>query len=171
MDLSSLQINPFTLIYLIKDKKVLLIKRLPTKKLLGGKILGLGGKIEPGEDILDSARREFLEETGLKLLNPVFKGTYTWIDGDFIGISHLIVATKYTGKILMKSAEGELKWYGVDEINSLEDLADYQKKFLPDILNQDITHYTCIEIFNNDGSASHADSKNYFLNRDKEFTD
>lgn len=167
MDLSRKHINPFTLIYLVCDNKVLLLKRLSTKKLLGGKIIGLGGKIELGEDVLESAKREFSEETGLELLNPNLKGTYTWIDNNFIGISHLIVATKYTGELIKEGNEGHIEWYDIDKLNTLENLAVYQKNFLPHILTQEYYHYTGIGIFNDDELISYTDTKGYFTSRNK----
>src|SRR3989344_559293 len=155
IDLTSRSINPFTLIYLINEDKVLLMKRNPSKKLLASKLVGLGGKVEKGESILASAKREFLEETGLELLNPIFKGTYTWIDNNFIGISHLIVSKNYTGKLLEESPEGTLAWYDIDDLYKLQDLAHYQKNFLPEILRQDNYFYTGIVIFDNDNLISY----------------
>lgn len=155
-------INPFTLIYLIQDDQVLLMKRHASKKLLGSKLLGLGGKVEKNEDLLTSAKREFFEETGLKLKDPILKGTYTWIDNDFIGISHLIVASKYDGELKAESEEGTLAWYEIDKLYDLKDLAEYQKNFLPQILQSENYLYTGIGIFDNDKLVSYTDTKSYF---------
>lgn len=168
IDLSLKTFSLFTLIYLVQNNKVLLIKRHPSKNLLGSKIIGLGGKIEPNEDILTSAKREFLEETGLNLLDPIFKGTYTWIDNDFIGISYLIVATRYKGKLLQKSEEGELAWYDIDNLNTLDDFADYQNDFILEILKNKNYFYSSLSLWNGDKLISYLDSKEYFLNREKQ---
>lgn len=138
------------------------MKRNSSKKLLASKLVGLGGKIEKDEDILTSAKREFLEETGLELLNPIFKGTYTWIDNNFIGISHLIVSKEYKGRLLEESSEGILAWYKINELDDLQDLAAYQKNFLPEILKTDNYVYTGIGIFDNDTLITYTDTKEYF---------
>ncbi|MDQ3098258.1 MAG: NUDIX domain-containing protein [bacterium] len=165
MTLNDKPITPFSLIYLVVDDKVLLIKRLPSKKLLGSKIIGLGGKVEPGEDILTSAKREFKEETGLDILNPVFKGTYTWVDTNFIGTSHIIVGTEYNGE-LIDSNEGELGWYNIDSLKDLEGLAKYQHNFLPDVFENGF-HYTGLAFFNGDELLSYTDAKPYFATLSK----
>src|SRR5512140_296192 len=56
---------PRTAIFLRRGDEYLLLKGAPTKRLWAGKYNGLGGHVERGEDILSSANRELLEETGL----------------------------------------------------------------------------------------------------------
>jgi 8-oxo-dGTP pyrophosphatase MutT (NUDIX family) len=51
-----------TLMFIIRDGEILLIEK---KRGIGaGKINGPGGKIDPGETSLQTAKRELLEETG-----------------------------------------------------------------------------------------------------------
>jgi 8-oxo-dGTP pyrophosphatase MutT (NUDIX family) len=59
MSLANKKIVPLTLIYLINNGKVLLLKRHNNKSIFSGQILGLNGKLEPKEDLIASAQREF----------------------------------------------------------------------------------------------------------------
>ncbi|MDP6064656.1 MAG: NUDIX domain-containing protein [SAR202 cluster bacterium] len=43
-------------------------------------MIGLGGKIEPGEDPVSSAVRESKKESGLVQEDPMLRGTFVWID-------------------------------------------------------------------------------------------
>jgi 8-oxo-dGTP diphosphatase len=45
-----------------------------------GKVNGLGGKVEVDEDIVSSARREVLEESGLSATDMQLRGTVTFSD-------------------------------------------------------------------------------------------
>ena len=58
-------IVPRTAIFVRRGGEYLLIKGAPTKRLWAGKYNGVGGHVERGEDLLSSARRELLEETGI----------------------------------------------------------------------------------------------------------
>ena len=56
-----------TLVFVIKDGKILLIRK---KRGLGkGKINGPGGKVDPGENAVECAARECQEELGINVSN------------------------------------------------------------------------------------------------------
>ena len=106
-----------TLCYLFRGKgaerQVLLIK----KKRGFGKGLwnGVGGKIEPGEEIEDAARREFEEETSV-ILGEVEKiGELMF---DFNGESflvHVFISDSWEGEPA-ESGEAMPSWFAVPEI-------------------------------------------------------
>ncbi|MEI2688218.1 MAG: NUDIX domain-containing protein [Anaerolineae bacterium] len=56
---------PRTLCFLLHGDDVLLIQRARHKRLFPGKVNGVGGHVEPGEDVAASAAREIYEESGL----------------------------------------------------------------------------------------------------------
>lgn len=167
-DLSTKKVSPLTLIYLKKDGKVLLLKRSPKKEMVAGKWLGLGGKLEPGEDLVESAKREFLEETGLKILNPILRGTFTWInESEHAGTLYIFTATKYEGDLSSECDEGELCWHDVHSVEELEHLAGHQKFFLSKILKDDNYFYAGIAVYNNGELLHYTDSQKYFDERRK----
>ncbi len=78
-----------------------------------GKVNGLGGKLESGEDVLGCLRREVAEEAGLDLVGPRLRGTISWPgfgpDGaDWLGF--VFVADAWTGTPPTHNAEGTLFW-------------------------------------------------------------
>jgi 8-oxo-dGTP diphosphatase len=58
-------VSPRTLLFLQRDGRWLFLRGAP-RKWFAGRLNGLGGHVEPGEGVLDSARREATEETGLQ---------------------------------------------------------------------------------------------------------
>jgi 8-oxo-dGTP diphosphatase len=57
-------VTPRTLLFLQRDGRVLMIEGA-AHKWFAGKLNGVGGSVEAGEDVLAAARREAREETGL----------------------------------------------------------------------------------------------------------
>lgn len=84
-----------------------------------GKYNGLGGKLEPHEDVLAGMRRELLEESGLTALELHLRGTISWPGfgrqgEDWFGFIFLI--TRWTGSPHKANSEGELHWVPIQKI-------------------------------------------------------
>ena len=109
-----------TLCYIERDHQYLMLHR--TRKANDDnhdKWIGIGGHIEPGETPADCIRRECLEETGLTLTEPCYRGTGhsrsdTYPDEDM----HLFTATRFEGA-LTDCDEGELAWIDKDQLLAL----------------------------------------------------
>ena len=81
---------PVGLVYIMNRDEVLLIRKAEGRPH-EGQWIGLGGKVESGEDPVSSAVREFKEESGLVLEDPMLRGTFVWIDEVNCGITHIVV--------------------------------------------------------------------------------
>ena len=78
-----------------------------------GKWNGLGGKLEPGEDLASGMRRELLEEAEIVVTSMSLRGTISWpgfgVNGeDWFGPVFLIDG--WTGVPPTSNAEGDLAW-------------------------------------------------------------
>ena len=117
---------PRTLIFLTRGEHVLLIKGAAHKRLWAGKYNGLGGHIEPGEDVLSAARRELSEEAGLTSGDLRLVGTVVIDSGENPGILLFVFRGECPQGNRALSSEGELEWLPVDNLVGLplvEDLA------------------------------------------------
>ncbi|MCS6826479.1 MAG: NUDIX domain-containing protein [Caldilinea sp.] len=104
--------------------EVLLLKGAPTKRLWANKYNGLGGHVEPTEDVYTAAVREVWEEAGIEVRALSLRGVVT-IDAGFDefgrrpGILMFVFVGETTERTVWPSAEGTLAWVAVDA------LADY----------------------------------------------
>ncbi len=85
-----------------------------------GRIVALGGKLEPGESAAQAAAREVFEEAGLRVEGGdlTFLGTVTWdfpARPDFNMIGSIFRAERYTGA-LDASDEVDPEWFPEDAL-------------------------------------------------------
>ena len=90
-----------TLVYIVRDNKVLLIRK---KRGLGaGLYNGVGGKVEEGEGIVDAAIRECEEEIGIKPRNLRWSGllefwNYEDDKVESVHFVHVFITDSFDGK-------------------------------------------------------------------------
>lgn len=100
-----------------------------------GKYNGLGGKLEPTEDVAACMRRELLEEAGITPLQMTLRGTISWPGfgkngKDWFGFIFLI--TEFEGTPHTQNPEGTLEWVPLPKLLAGEvPLWDGDKHFLP----------------------------------------
>lgn len=78
-----------------------------------GKVNGLGGKIEPDEDVITSLRREVREEAAIDIDEMSMRGTITFTDfgpNREQWLIFIFLITKWSGDPLSENEEGSLEW-------------------------------------------------------------
>ncbi len=121
-------------------RKVLLIHRnARANDLHLGKYNGLGGKMDPGEDIVACMRREIREEAAIECTQMSLRGTISWPGfgkhgEDWLGFVFLI--EKFAGMPLTHNAEGTLEWVAIERILELP-LWEGDRHFLPLVFDAD----------------------------------
>ncbi len=104
-----------------------------------GKYNGLGGKMEPGEDIASCMRREIREEAGIECLSMRLRGTLNWPGfgkqgEDWLGFIFLVDG--YQGTPLTRNPEGVLEWVARDRLMELP-MWEGDRHFLPLVFDDD----------------------------------
>ena len=134
MSLDRYTVMPRTLIFLTRGCEVLLLRGAPHKTLWAGLLNGVGGHLEPGEDVLRSACREVQEETGLLTPDLVLRGL-VHVEGQpgRPGVLLFVYVGQAPAGPLAPSAEGSLEWHTIEALprdELVEDLPDLLPRLL-----------------------------------------
>ena len=105
-------------IIIVRDNKVLMVKE--SKKECYGKLAFPAGHVEDGENIMEAAKRELLEETGYKAdltkLFPIisFSGKRPMVMIHFLGSNEKLIQKYNTDEIL------GIEWIDLNHLNHLD---------------------------------------------------
>lgn len=114
----------------VKNHKFLMIKH--QRGINEGCVNFPGGKKEPNETMEECVVRETLEETGLKIENPVKVGYIEFPTKDFY--VHVYKSTQFSGSIHEKEDEVNLFWVDEDKI-PYDKMREADRNFLPEIIS------------------------------------
>ena len=104
-----------------------------------GKYNGLGGHMEPNEDIATCMLREIKEEAGITVTAMHLRGTVNWTNFGPKGedwLAFIFLITEYQGTPAASSNEGPLQWVPVTDIMKLP-MWPGDRYFLPLVFDDD----------------------------------
>ncbi|MCC8076103.1 MAG: 8-oxo-dGTP diphosphatase [Clostridiales bacterium] len=109
-----------TLCYIEQNGCYLMLHRVKKENDLNhDKWIGVGGKFEDGESPEECVCREALEETGLTLRRPEYRGLVTFVSDRWeTEYMHLFVAKDFSGT-LTDCDEGTLEWVPKERVREL----------------------------------------------------
>ena len=125
-----------TLCYLKENDRLLMLHRVKKEHDVNeGKWIGIGGKLEEGENPQHCMLREFKEETGLTLTSWQYRGIVNFQSEDWKERMYLFTADAYEGSLSANCDEGDLCWVESGRIKDLS-LWEGDRVFLS-LLEQD----------------------------------
>ena len=88
-----------------------------------------GGKVELGESIVTSIKREVYEETGLKLKTVRICGVKDWYDKQSKERQLIILFTSdnYEGDVISETSEGKVYWINEEKLKNKKLADDFDK--------------------------------------------
>ncbi len=126
-----------TLCYFEKDGCYLMLYRNKKKNDLNeGKWIGVGGHVEVGETPLRCVKREFLEETGMRLTRYAYRGYVDFLNDKYPPERMYLYVGKQAEGELKECDEGELRYIKKEKVGELS-LWEGDKIFLPLLLQDD----------------------------------
>ncbi len=111
------QVIPRVLCFITHGDEVLLLRRGPHKRLWPNLYNGVGGHLEPGEDICAAVLREVREETGLEVRQVRLRGVIHVDVGDpILGVLVFVFTATAAQRQTIVSPDGTLEWLPVAEL-------------------------------------------------------
>lgn len=109
-----------TLCYIEHDGSYLMLHRIKKENDCNrDKWIGIGGGMEEGESPLDCILREAMEETGLTLEDPSYRGLVTFVSDIYeTEQMHVFTCENYSGT-LKECDEGALEWVPKSKVTEL----------------------------------------------------
>lgn len=109
---------PIAVAALVRDGRVLLAHRRPSRRWYPDCWDLVGGHVEPGELPEDAVRRECLEELGVTVLDPT---PFPMTISDPTVEMHAFVVTRWDGRIVNAEPEehDDLGWFGLGDLPGL----------------------------------------------------
>ena len=104
-----------------------------------GKYNGLGGHMEPNEDIGTCMIREIREEAGIEVRKMSLRGSINWTNFGPNGedwLAFVFLVEEYEGEPAASSNEGPLQWVPIDKIMELP-IWPGDRYFLPLVFDDD----------------------------------
>ena len=117
---------PRTLCFILSPdgRDLLLPKGAPTKRIWPNLYNGVGGHVEPGEDVHTAAAREVREETGLNVRELDLRGVINIPLEEKQGVMVFVFTARATSRRITSSEEGKLEWVPRAQVPSLELVKD-----------------------------------------------
>jgi 8-oxo-dGTP diphosphatase len=137
---------PYTICFIKKGNELLLLNRNNTPNM--GVWNGVGGKIEHGETVEESVKREVFEETTISLEEVTYKGIVSWnVNNEYNGGMYLFLAELQEKQpIPIITREGILAWKDISWILDPNNngIVDNITSFLPTMLSEEgVYEYRC----------------------------
>lgn len=147
-----------TLCYIERGGKYLMLHRVKKSGDVNrDKWIGVGGGLEEGESPLDCVVREALEETGLMLTDPRYRGlvTFSFSSGgeSMTEQMHLFTCSEFTGELVSDCDEGDLEWVPIERVPELP-IWEGDKIFL-DLLIREPRFFLLKLVYNGDDLVDH----------------
>lgn len=137
-----------------KNGKYLMLKRHDSKQIMPGVWMAPGGTREFSEGLFACARREILEEAGLKIKNLSVRavGVAFLKDINQEIHFHFLTADFAAGKLKPETGVGKLEWLKPEEILLLENLLSEHTHILPHVFSKkpQVISFRCVYSKGND---------------------
>jgi 8-oxo-dGTP diphosphatase len=119
------QVIPRVLCFVTHGDDVLMLRGGPHKRLWAGLYNGVGGHVEPCEDIRAAVLREVKEETGLDVGNVRLAGVvHVNVDDPIRGVLFFVFTATAAGKQVVQTSAGSLEWLNAQALPFAEMVED-----------------------------------------------